>query len=414
MGTDNAFAELGLAPDATDSEVKAAWRRLVSQWHPDRNSSADAVARMQRINRAFEEIRNAGPRTAPAARAASTAESAKPRKPAQESARASAADASQASQRAHGNASAGHASSGHASSGRASSHASGNPSDNPSGHAAGNAAHHAADNAADPGPNRRPIYRKVKLTLEEAAIGCIKVMQGKITETCTVCAGAGHQVLGGNCAQCGGSGATAKRSFFGWPTGYYECTACLGGGIARRPCKACAGVGKATPQPYKVGVRIPAGVRPGDLLHVDARRASKASPPADLEIRVEFAEHDFFKLEDDGTIHCEIPVDGFAWIANRVIQVPTVAGLQSLKLKRDQVAYRLKGHGFPVSRGGPRGDQQVTVQPIFPDHLTADQEILLDQLLATTSGDGGTSDKRLRAWNSGLRAWEREMSKRAS
>ncbi|MEJ8858503.1 DnaJ C-terminal domain-containing protein [Variovorax robiniae] len=403
MGTDNAFAELGLAPDATDSEVKAAWRRLVSQWHPDRNSSADAVARMQRINRAFEEIRNAGPRTPQAAtRPTSATESAKPRKPAQESARSSAADNGHTNQRASASASAGRASS----AGHASSHASGRASDN--------AADHGADHKADEGAQRRPIFRKVKLTLEEAAVGCIKVMQGKITETCTVCAGAGHQVLGGNCAQCGGSGALPKRSFFGWPTGYYECTACLGGGIARRPCKACAGAGKATPQAYKVGVRIPPGVRPGDLLHVDARRASKASPPADLEIRVEFAEHDFFKLEDDGTIHCEIPVDGFAWIANRAIQVPTVAGLQSLKLKRDQVSYRLKGHGFPVSRGGPRGDQQVTVQPIFPDHLTADQEILLDQLLATTSGDGGTSDKRLRAWNSGLRAWERGMSKRAS
>ncbi len=402
VGTDNAFAELGLAPDATDTEVKAAWRRLVSQWHPDRNSSADAVARMQRINRAFEEIRNAGPRPAHATRPASTAaESAKPRKPAQESTRASAADDNRKTgQRANGHA--------------ASGNASGATSGSASGHASGNASSHTSDSTADAGPQRRPIFRKVKLTLEEAAVGCIKVMQGKITETCAVCAGAGHQVLGGNCAQCGGSGAMPKRSFFGWPTGYYECTDCLGGGIARRPCKACAGAGKATPQPYKVGVRIPAGVRSGDLLHVDARRASKGSAPADLEIRVEFAEHEFFRLEDDGTIHCEIPVDGFAWIANRSIQVPTVAGLQSMKLKRDQVSYRLKGHGFPVSRGGPRGDQQVTVQPIFPDHLTADQEILLDQLLATTSGDGGpASDKRLRAWNSELRAWERGMSKRA-
>src|SRR6478752_2598177 len=60
MGTDNAFAELGLACDATEREVKAAWRRLASQWHPDRNDSAGAVARMQRINQAFEEIRRAG------------------------------------------------------------------------------------------------------------------------------------------------------------------------------------------------------------------------------------------------------------------------------------------------------------------------------------------------------------------
>jgi molecular chaperone DnaJ len=227
------------------------------------------------------------------------------------------------------------------------------------------------------------------------------------------CEGAGHQVLGGNCAQCGGSGAIPRRSFFGWPAGYSECSACLGGGIARRPCKACAGNGKMAPRAYKVSVRIPPGVRPGDQLHVDGRRPRPGSPPADIEIRVEVADHAFFKLDADGTIRCDIPVDGFAWIANRSIQVPTVAGLQGLKLKRDQLSYRLKGQGFPVARSGARADQVVNVMPIFPDQLSADQEILLDQLLATTSGAGGHgSDSRLRAWHHGLRAWERGMPKR--
>ncbi|MEJ8825444.1 DnaJ C-terminal domain-containing protein [Variovorax humicola] len=381
MGTDNAFAELGLAPDATDSEVKAAWRRLVSQWHPDRNSSADAVARMQRINRAFEEIRNAGPRTSQAERPHASHRTARPH--------------AAGTQDSNGNGN-GNTTRGFHEKARADSTAS-------------------RDSAAaeDGQPQRRPIYRKVKLTLEEAAAGCIKAMQGKITDTCVVCAGAGHQVLGGNCAQCGGSGAIPKRAFFGWPTGYYECNACLGGGIARRPCKACAGAGKMAPRAYKVNVRIPPGVRDGALLHVNGGRPHPGSPPADLEIRVEVAEHAFFKLDDDGTTRCDIPVDGFAWIANRSIQVPTVVGLQALKLKRDQLAYRMKGHGFPVARGGVRGDQVVTVLPIFPDHLTADQEILLDQLLATTSGPAGlSSDSRLRTWNHSMRAWERGMSKR--
>ena len=57
---DSAFVELGLTPDATEREVKAAWRRLVSQWHPDRNSSAAALVKMQRLNRAVEAIRQAG------------------------------------------------------------------------------------------------------------------------------------------------------------------------------------------------------------------------------------------------------------------------------------------------------------------------------------------------------------------
>ncbi|MDM0108243.1 DnaJ C-terminal domain-containing protein [Variovorax sp. J22R24] len=349
MGTENAFAELGLAPDATDSEVKAAWRRLVSQWHPDRNDSSDAVAKMQRINQAFEEIRRAGSRV-------------RTDDPATEGATPDEADAN-----ARGN-----------------------------------------DDAAH--RHRRPIFRKVKLRLEEAAVGCIKVLRGKITNVCSTCAGAGHQVLGGNCAQCGGSGAMAKRSFFGWPSGYFECDACLGGGIARQPCPTCDGSGKMDARAYKIKVRIPHGVRHGDLLHVAGGRSRADSPPADLEIRVEVSDHAFFQLDADGTIRCEIPVDGFAWIANRSIQVPTVTGLHALQLDREQLSYRLKGQGFPVTRRGSRGDQVITLLPIFPDSLSTDQQILLDQLLATTSGDGRGSDARLRAWSRGLRAWERGMS----
>lgn len=337
MGTKNAFAELGLASDATESEVKAAWRRLVSQWHPDRNDSADAVARMQRINQAFEEIRRDG-----LLRAASRA-----------------ADQDEA------------------------------PQPEPAS-----------------GRQRRPIHRKLKLTLEEAALGCIKVLRGKVTDVCSTCAGAGHLVLGGNCTHCGGSGAIPKRSFFGWPGGVTECEACLGGGIARQICPACEGAGKTASRSYKVNVRIPRGVRHGDLLHVAGGRSGKNLPPADLEIRVEVAPHAFFQLDGDGTIRCEIPVDGFAWIANRPIQVPTVTGLQALQLQRDRLSYRLEGQGFPVERRGSRGDQLITVLPIFPDALSTDQEILLDQLLATGAH---AMDERLRAWNRGMKDWERGL-----
>ncbi|HSU23768.1 MAG TPA: DnaJ C-terminal domain-containing protein [Variovorax sp.] len=366
--TDNAFAELGLPSDATEREVKAAWRRLASQWHPDRNASAEASARMQRINQAFEYIRRHG-----------CALPTPPDEPMSGSSPPQAANA---------------------------------PEDAPASDAAsasGGDASPDADPATGTGASRRLLRRRIKLTLEEAAAGCIKVLRGKVVDACVDCAGVGSRVMAGRCAPCGGSGVLQKRSFFGWSTAASTaCETCMGSGAGRVTCAKCEGAGRLPPRNYRMNVRIPQGVRNGDLLHVDGRRPRDDSPNSDIEIRVEVAAHDFFRLDDDGTIRCDMPIDGFAWIANRVVKVPTVSGLQTLQLDRERLSYRLEGQGFPVERRGSRGDQVVTLTPVFPSRLSSDQQILLDQLSATGLGVGGEPvDERLRTWHRGLRAWEK-------
>ena len=87
--------------------------------------------------------------------------------------------------------------------------------------------------------------------------------------------------------------------------------------------------------------------------------------------------------------------------------VPTLAGLQPLQLERDRLDYRLPGEGFPVSRRGPRGDLCLRIRPSFPDALSTDQQILLDQLIVATAGDSPGADPRLKAWQQTLRTWER-------
>lgn len=334
----DAFAELGLSPEASEREVKAAWRRLVSQWHPDRNTSTAAHARMQRINRAVEAIRRAG-FTAPAA-AAPDADDDEDR---------SAAEA------------------------------------------------HA-----------RTIHRKVRLTLEEAAAGCTRVLRGRVVDACPVCAGAGLQLAAQPCLRCQGSGTIRQRAWFGWVGVQSSCDACLGSGLFRPACAACSGSGKAPARRYQVSVRLPPGVRDGDLLQVAATQGRAGALPGELNIRVALRRHEWLRLDPDGSVRCELPVDGFAWIANRPVEVPTLVGLQHLALQRDQLVYRLKGQGFPVERRGPRGDQLVTITPVFPSQLSTDQQILLDQLIATTSGpDAEASDPRLRAWQQALRRQRR-------
>lgn len=347
MGTEQAFAELGLPAGASASEVKAAWRRLASRWHPDRNASAQAVARMQRINQAFEAIERARGEAAAA--------------PAPSSAQDAAAAPAQGTQE--------------------------------------------SQQAQQTRPPRPPIRRKLKLSLEEAAAGCIKALRGSSTPACTHCAGLGHRVLDSACKRCRGSGRFVRPSaWFGWPGQPEECTDCAGSGSAHEACRHCAGSGKLAAQGYAVQVRIPPGVRAGDLLHVAARRA-----PADLEVQVVLAPHPFFTLLGDGSLHCRMPVDGFAWMANRQVSVPTLDGMRPLTLQRGQHTYRLAGLGFPLQHRGPRGEQVVEIEPIFPAQLSTDQEILLDQLIASSAGPG--TDPRLAQWQRDMRAHARKRTK---
>ena len=308
MTVNDAYAELGLPPGADLAEAKAAWRGLVSRWHPDRNGHADASARMQRINRALEQIR------------AATTGKVKP----------------------------------------------------------------------TPGPSASPratptrtVHRRVQLTLEEAAAGCIKVLQGTVVDTCAVCAGTGQTLKPQTCGACEGEGQVHERTWFGWYGPAMVCSNCEGSGELRPQCTVCAGSGKMEMANYRLSVRLPANMRSGDMLHVAPGRARAAVA---LDITVEVLPHAHLVRDDDGTVRCELTVDGFAWIANRSIEIPTLQGLQVLDLQRGQVVYRLAGKGFLENKNGHRADQIVIVVPQFPAKLSREQERLLNKLAASSAG----------------------------
>jgi molecular chaperone DnaJ len=128
-----------------------------------------------------------------------------------------------------------------------------------------------------------------------------------------------------------------------------------------------------------------------------------------LELQIEVASHRLFSVADDGTLRCEMPVDGFSWLASAWIDVPTLTGLQQMRLQRGRHMYRLREQGLPLERNGTRrGDFIVTVAPAFPDVLSEAQQALLDQL-ARSSGDPGGE---LQAWRRNLQAWERRTTRR--
>jgi molecular chaperone DnaJ len=346
MDTQEAYKELGLHPSASDTELKASWRRLVATWHPDRNAAAEAPRRMQSINKAYQHIRQLrdGDGQAP--------ESATAAAPANE---ATASGADQEQQQEH-----------------AESH-------------------------------QKTHVRKVQLSLEEAILGCTRTLRGHFSHSCSTCVGKGQRVLAQACQTCRGSGAVPRAALFGWMWSQEECADCGGDGRQRAPCEACDGKGEKSVA-YRRQVRFPAGVRDGHVLSVPSTQHGGLE--IGLELQVEIEAHPFFVLDPQGVLRCEVPVNGHAWMAGRWVEVPTPDGMQQMRLSRDALVYRLGGQGFPAKPRGPRGDYLVKVVPVFPETEDAATTALWEQLIERTSR-AAASDKSLPLgdWQRQLKRW---------
>jgi DnaJ-class molecular chaperone len=349
LEVDDSYKELGIARDSSDAEVKAAWRRLAARWHPDRNDSPAALRKIQRINRALEEIRKARQMAAEAGEPAS---------------------------------------------------------EEPPGPSAPSADDRAAASPGRDGP--RTFHHTMSLTLEEACAGCVKEVQGEVVEPCAACAASGVDPQPCACASCEGTGQVRQALWFGWLSTPADCVDCAGSGTVTQACTACQGSGRAAPRTYRVRVRIPAGMRHGGQLQVPARGRARTGTAGDMiAISIEILPHAFFTLDADGTVRCEVPVDGFAWMAERWTEVPTPAGLQQMRLRRGHLVYRIKGQGFALPESRARADCLVTVVPLFAAELDAGQEALVDRLVASHSGDPATPEgQRVAAWQQAVAAWQ--------
>lgn len=342
MSVEDCYQELGVAPDASDAEVKAAWRRLAARWHPDRNHSPQALRKIQRLNQALEEIRQRRREAAGAAE-----EEVTPAQPA------------------------------------------------------------APDPTEAPGEPGVRLHEAL-ITVEEAAAGCVRELHGEIVEECVHCAGSSRALQPSACEACAGSGRSAQPMWFAWLSPSMTCNACAGAGEIRQACPACAGRGKAQPLGYRCRLDIPAGVRHGSVLPATARVQGRRQQPAvPLQVRVSILPHELFTLADDGTVGCELPVDGFAWMAERWVQVPTLRGLQQMRLRRGALSYRIKSAGLPWQDGGRCADGIVNVVPVFPPDLDAAQEALVEALVSSNTGRLGTdAAARAAAWQARIERWQ--------
>jgi molecular chaperone DnaJ len=224
----------------------------------------------------------------------------------------------------------------------------------------------------------------VQIELEEAATGTEKTISFMRSRPCTACNGTGSR--GGDpsppCPACAGQGTVrVNQGFFATSQ---VCPQCKGAGtIIRNPCTKCRGE-RVTPQPAKLAVAIPAGVQDNQRLKLRGEGDSGpfGGPPGDLFVVIQIREHKMFKRQGDD-IQLEVPVSFVDAALGTQIEVPTLTGFVELKIPPGTSAgklFRLKGKGFPRLGNYDKGDMFIRVAIDVPQKLSREQEELLKQL----------------------------------
>lgn len=228
------------------------------------------------------------------------------------------------------------------------------------------------------------------ITLVEAAFGTEKTIEVPRWEPCFECRGTGSTPGKGpvTCPNCRGSGQVRfQQGFFSISK---TCGRCNGSGkVITDPCKACKGQGKVK-RLRSVNVKIPAGVDQGSRLKIAGEGDSGlyGGPPGDLFVIINVEEHPFFKREGID-IFCEVPISFPQAALGAEIEVPTLDGTSKIKIPAGTPSgktFYIKGKGIPKLGGHIRGDQVVRVYIDVPKKLTPRQRELLEEF-AQIEGD---------------------------
>ncbi|KGK88777.1 molecular chaperone DnaJ [Desulfosporosinus sp. HMP52] len=244
------------------------------------------------------------------------------------------------------------------------------------------------------GPQRGSDLRyAMTLTFEEAAFGVEKEIQIPKDETCSDCQGSGaapgtHPTT---CSQCHGSGQVkvTQRTPFGHIQTARTCQTCNGEGrTVSSPCSTCHGQGKVR-KVKTLKINVPEGSEDGLNLRLsgDGEAGSKGGPPGDLYIILQVKPHKFFE-RDGNDVYCEIPITFVQAALGAEVDVPTLDGVVKMKVPegtQTATIFRLKGHGIPRRRGTGRGDQHVRVVLTTPTKLNEKQKKLLRDFGEVTS-----------------------------
>lgn len=372
------YEVLGVARNASDDDLKKAYRRAAMKHHPDRNPGDKAAEEaFKECKEAYETLSDASKRRIYDAHGHAAFE--------------------------HGMGGGGGGGPGYADMGDIFGDIFGNIF----GGAAGGAR----------GPRRgADIGYVMELSLEEAVRGIEKQIEVPTLDECETCDGSGS--ADGKletCATCNGRGQVRfQRGIFSMQQG---CPHCAGRGkTIASPCADCRGHGRVE-RTKTLQVKIPAGVDSGDRIRLagEGEAGPAGAPAGDLYVDIRVREHDIFQRDGDD-LHCEIPIRISQAALGDSIRVPTLGGEVELRIPAETQTgrmFRLRDKGVRSVRSRGPGDLYCRVVVETPVNLTAEQRDILERFEATFSGEGAARrhSPRSSTFIDGVKGfWERMIS----
>lgn len=256
------------------------------------------------------------------------------------------------------------------------------------------------------GPRKGPdLEYTLDLTFEEAAFGVKKDIDIYRNETCTTCSGSGAKpgTSPVTCDKCHGTGQikVQRNTPFGSFVSVTTCDKCHGEGrIIETPCPECQGKRKVRKKKV-VSINIPAGVDNGNTIPLrgEGEPGIMGGPYGDLYIHIRVRPHKIFKRQGYDII-CELPISFIRATLGGEIVIPTLEGNAKENIQEGTqpgTVIKLKGKGIPRLRGNGRGDLYARINIEIPRKLNENQKELLKKLAEEFGEDptGANSKKTI-------------------
>ena len=366
------YEVLGVGKDASEADIKKAYRRLAMKLHPDRNAGdTKTEAEFKDVKEAYEVLSDAQKRAT-------------------------------------------YDQFGHAGLDAQAGGGRGGPGFNP-GDAFGDIFGDVFGDIFGGGGRRgrSTVFRgadlryELALTLEQAVFGDTVNLQLPTLVACTTCEGSGAKpgTKPVTCRTCEGNGQV--RMTRGHFSIQQPCPTCRGSGQQiEQPCSSCQGRGRMQKN-KTLAVKVPPGVDNGDRIRLsgEGEAGQNGGPSGDLYVEIHIQPHEIFQ-RDGADLSCVIPISFATAVLGGTVEVPTLGGEVALKIPPETQsgrAFRLRGKGVRPVRGSGPGDLYCRVEVETPVKLTAAQKKILESFNEALLAGGDRHRPRSQSWLDGVR-----------